>query len=127
MFSFSLPKGAALVVSAPTGGQQVFVHKGDGQFVSDLPPLVLLGMSADAEQKVEGLPVAWDSESFPHGAPTHQCTFMFDAVAASRAVEIAAAQRDPEAMALMERLADADKVHKAREAVGMVKASEVVQ
>jgi hypothetical protein len=127
VFSFSLPKGAALVVSAPTGGEQVFIHKGDGQFVSDLPPLVLLGISKDAVDNVDGLPVAWDADSFPFGAATHQCTFMFDAVAASRAVEIAAAQRDPAAVAMIERMADADKVLKDRESIGMVKAPEVVQ
>lgn len=127
MFSFSLPKGAALLVTSPTGGQLMMIHKGDGQFVSDLPPLVMLGVSAEAEQKVEGLPVAWDADTFPHGCATHQCTFLFDAVGASRAVEIAAAQRDPAAIAMLERLADADKVLKARESVGMVKAAEVVQ
>lgn len=127
MFSFSLPKGAALLVASPTGGELLIVHKGDGQFLSDLPPLVLLGVSADAEQHVDGLPVGWDGESFPVGPTPHHCTFMFDAVSASRAVEIAAAQRDPAAIAMLERLADADKVLKAREAVGMVKAAEVVQ
>lgn len=127
MFSFELPKGAALAVQSPTGGTLVMVHKGDGQFVSDLPPLVLMGVSSAAEQRVEGLPIGWDGDSFPVGGPQHQCTFQFDAVAASRAVEIAAAQRDPAAMAMLERLNEAGEVLKAREAVGMVKAPEVVQ
>ena len=127
MFSFELPEGAVLVVASPTGGNLLMVHKGDGQFVSDLPPLVLVGVSSAAEQHVEGLPVGWDGDSFPVGGTQHQCTFLFDSVSATRAVEIAAAQRDPAAMAMLERLADADKVLKARESIGMVKGPEVVQ
>jgi len=127
VFKFTLPKDAAIVVASPTGGNMLFVHKGDGEFVSDLPPLVLMGVSTSVEQHVEDLPVVWDGTSFPVGGTQHKCTFVFDTVGASKSVEAAAAAGDPAAVDMINRLADADKVLKARESIGMVKAPEVVQ
>lgn len=123
MFSFSLPKGAALHVELPTGGSAILVHEGDGQFVSAVPPLVLVGMDPTTEQHVTGLPVAWDSSRFKLDGEAKACVFEFDAAGAQKAVEDCAALGDQSAIAMLERIKSAEKQLELQQKVGLAPAA----
>lgn len=61
-------------------------------------------------------------------AELHAALFVFDAQGAARAVEAAAVAGDMKALAVVDRMADAEKMLAAREKIGMVvPASGVVQ
>jgi hypothetical protein len=125
MFAFDLPRHAAIKVELPTGGEAIMIHVGGGRFVTNMPPLVLAGVSAVEGEEVTGLPMDWDSGALPHDL--HSAFFAFDTIGAARAVEVAAAAGDVSAQGVLTRMRDAEKMLAAREAVGMVKAPEVVQ
>jgi len=122
MFKFTLPKGAALHVDLPTGGSAIFVHDGDGKFLSTVPPLVLVGMDRDTEQHVSGLPVEWDSSKFQLSGDAKACVFEFDAASAQQAVETAAAAGDASAATMLERIKAAEKQLDLQRKVGLVPA-----
>lgn len=126
MFKIDLPKMAVINVALPTGGMAAFVHLGEGRFLSGLPPVMLAGVSLEAESTHEGLPVEWDGTVFPAGCEAHPVAFVFDAVGAQRAVEDAAAAGDPAAVAMMEQLRAAEAQLAAQVAVGMVPADAEV-
>lgn len=132
MFSFDLPTNAAIRVELPTGGAAIMIHLGGGRFATNLPPLALAGVSTvKGGEPVTGLPVTdlpvtWDSGALP--AELHATLFVFDAQGAARSVEAAAVAGDANAKAVVDRMADAEKMLTAREKVGMVvPASGVVQ
>lgn len=127
MFCLDLPTNAAIRVELPTGGAAIMIHLGGGRFATNLPPLALAGVSAVKDgAPVTDLPVTWDSGALP--AELHSTVFVFDAQGAARAVEAAAAAGDANAKAVVDRMADAEKMLDAREKVGMVvPASGVVQ
>jgi hypothetical protein len=125
MFSFDLPKSAALMVALPTGGHAIFVHVGGGRFVSKVPPIVLAGVAREPSAQVEGLPVAWDGETLPGDAEAHPTAFVFDVGSAQAAVERAAAGGDKYAQLVLDELQAAQKTLDAREALG-IKDSEPV-
>lgn len=126
MFCLDLPTNAAIRVELPTGGAAIMIHLGGGRFATNLPPLVLAGVSDVKDgAPVTGLPVTWDS-ALPD--ELHAALFVFDAQGAARAVEAAAVAGDMKALAVVDRMADAEKMLAAREKVGMVvPASGVVQ
>lgn len=123
MFSFSLPRFAALVVSLPTGGQTLMLHVGDGKFVSKVPPIVLAGVSPEPMAQVEGLPVGWDGTTLPGNVEAHPTAFVFDVAAAQSAVEAAAASGDTYAQMVMAELRAAEQVLDARTALGVMDAA----
>ena len=127
MFCLDLPINAAIRVELPTGGTAIMIHLGGGRFATNLPPLALAGVSEVKDgAPVTDLPVTWDSGALP--AELHAALFVFDAQGAARAVEAAAAAGDANAKAVVDRMADAEKMLAAREKVGMVvPASGVVQ
>lgn len=127
MFCLDLPTNAAIRVELPTGGAAIMIHLGGGRFATNLPPLVLAGVSVVKDgPPVTDLPVTWDSGALP--AELHSTVFAFDALGAARAVEAAAVAGDMKALAVVDRMADAEKMLSAREKVGMVvPASGVVQ
>ena len=127
MFCLDLPTNAAINVELPTGGAAIMIHLGGGRFATNLPPLVLAGVSEVKDgAPVTDLPVTWDSGALP--AELHAALFVFDAQGAARSVEAAAAAGDANAKAVVDRMADAEKMLAAREKVGMVvPASGVVQ
>lgn len=118
MFAFNLPKHAAIKVELPTGGSAIMIHVGDGRFVTNMPPLVLAGVSVVEGEEVAGLPIDWASDALP--ADLHSTFFAFDAAGAARAVEAAAAAGDVKAREVLDRLAEAEKMLAARERLGMV-------
>lgn len=125
MFCLDLPTNAAIRVELPTGGAAIMIHLGGGRFATNLPPLVLAGVSDVKDgAPVTGLPVTWDS-ALPD--ELHGTLFVFDVQGAARAVEAAAVAGDMNAKAVVDRMADAEKMLAAREKVGMVPASGVVQ
>lgn len=127
MFAFNLPERAAIKVELPTGGAAIMIHLGGGRFATNLPPMALAGVSeVKGGAPVTDLPVTWDSGALP--AELHATLFVFDAQGAARSVEAAAAAGDANAKAVVDRMADAEKMLAAREKVGMVvPASGVVQ
>lgn len=127
MFCLDLPTNAAIRVELPTGGAAIMIHLGGGRFATNLPPLALAGVSAVKDgAPVTDLPVTWDSGARP--AELHATLFVFDAQGAARSVEAAAVAGDANAKAVVDRMADAEKMLTAREKVGMVvPASGVVQ
>lgn len=127
MFCLDLPINAAIRVELPTGGAAIMIHLGGGRFATNLPPLALAGVSEVKDgAPVTDLPVTWDSGALP--AKLHAVLFVFDAQGAARAVEAAAVAGDMKALAVVDRMADAEKMLTAREKVGMVvPASGVVQ
>lgn len=120
MFSFSLPKFAALMVSFPTGGHSLLVHVGEGRFVSKVPPIVLAGVSPAPMDQVEGLPVSWDGETIKGDAQAHPMAFVFDVGSAQKAVEDAAAAGDTYARLVMDELEAAQRALDARAALGVM-------
>ena len=126
MFKIDLPKMAVLNVALPTGGMAAFVHLGEGRFLSGLPPVMLAGVSLEAEATHEGLPVEWDGSVFPAGCEAHPVAFVFDALGAQRSVEAAAAAGDLGAAAMLEQIHAAEKQLAAQVAVGMVPADAEV-
>lgn len=128
MFSFHLPKFAALKVELPTGGEAVMIHVGDGRFVSNLPPLVLAGVDPNIEGvEVRDLPITWDGETLPGHKNVHPALFAFDARGAAEAVEKAAAGGDTFALQVMERLNQAEKMLDARSLLADPEAAADVQ
>lgn len=127
MFCLDLPINAAIRVELPTGGAAIMIHLGGGRFATNLPPLALAGVSTvKGGEPVTDLPVTWDSGALP--AELHATLFVFDAQGAARSVEAAAVAGDANAKAVVDRMADAEKMLTAREKVGMVvPASGVVQ
>lgn len=127
MFCLDLPINAAIRVELPTGGAAIMIHLGGGRFATNLPPLALAGVSTvKGGEPVTGLPVTWDSGALP--AELHAALFVFGAQGAARAVEAAAVAGDMKALAVVDRMADAEKMLAAREKIGMVvPASGVVQ
>lgn len=127
MFCLDLPTNAAIRVELPTGGAAIMIHLGGGRFATNLPPLALAGVSEVKDgAPVTDLPVTWDSGALP--AKLHATLFVFDAQGAARSVEAAAVAGDANAKAVVDRMADAEKMLTAREKVGMVvPASGVVQ
>ena len=127
MFCLDLPTNAAINVELPTGGAAIMIHLGGGRFATNLPPLALAGVSEVKDgAPVTDLPVTWDSGALP--AELHAALFVFDAQGAARSVEAAAVAGDMKALAVVDRMADAEKMLAAREKVGMVApASGVVQ
>lgn len=132
MFCLDLPINAAIRVELPTGGAAIMIHLGGGRFATNLPPLALAGVSEVkdgapvTDLPVTDLPVTWDSGALP--AELHAVLFVFDAQGAARAVEAAAVAGDMKALAVVDRMADAEKMLAAREKIGMVvPASGVVQ
>lgn len=127
MFCLDLPTNAAIRVELPTGGAAIMIHLGGGRFATNLPPLALAGVSEVKDgAPVTDLPVTWDSGALP--AELHATLFVFDAQGAARSVEAAAVAGDANAKAVVDRMADAEKMLTAREKVGMVvPASGVVQ
>lgn len=122
MFTFDLPKHAAIKVELPTGGDAVMIHLGEGRFVSNVPPLVLAGVSVVADTEVTGLQVGWDSGALPPNV--HSAIFVFDVAGAAVAVETAAAGGDVKAIEVVNKMRDAEKMLAAQVAVGMVPAAE---
>lgn len=114
MFSFDLPKHAAIKVNLPTGGDAVMIHLGGGRFVSNIPPLVLVAVSAVKDEGIKDVPLVWDSKCLP--ADLHHITFDFDLVGAQRSLEAAAAAGDELAREVMGKLTAADAMLEANEA-----------
>lgn len=125
MFAFNMPRFAAINVRLSTGCEAIMIHVGDGRFVTNIPPLILSGVSSVEGEVTSDLPVTWDSGALP--VEFHSATFVFDAKGAAHAVEAAAAAGDADAKSVMGSLADAEKMLAAREKVGMVPASGWVQ
>lgn len=121
MFKFDLPKNAVLRVDLPTGGTAIMAHVGGGQFVSNIPPLALAGISAVAGEEVSGLPLVWDSSLLP--ADAHHAVFGFDTAMAEKSLEDAAAAGDARAKAVLDQVIEAEKQLQAQIAVGMVPAA----
>lgn len=125
MFSFDLPKFAALQVSLPTGGGAIMVHVGGGRFISKVPPIALAGLvpAAEPAQNVEGLPVAWDGATLPGDGESAPVYFAFDVASAQRSVEEAAAAGDTFAKAILTELDAAQRTLDARAKLGVMDAA----
>lgn len=113
MFKFDLPKWALLPVVTPEGSTHVMVHVGNGQFVSQLPPVAINTCQPLDEPEPEGLaPVTWDSGVLD--AEVRVSRAMFDAAGAAEALRKAADSGDVTAITTQARLkaaaADADLV-----------------
>jgi hypothetical protein len=117
MFSFKLPRGAALSVSLPTGGAASFVHVGDGRFVSSVPPIQIDGVRPEGEGGEDMLPVTWDAEFLPAGTSVQAVKFGFDVPGAAGAVEAAAAAGDPHAQHIVGLMKQAEDMIAARAAL----------
>jgi hypothetical protein len=122
MFTFELPKHAAIKVELPTGGDAIMIHLGDGRFGSNMPPLVLAGVSVVADTEVTGLQVGWDSGALP--PDVYSAIFAFDVAGAAAAVESAAAAGDVKAVEVVGKMREAEQMLAAQIAVGMVKDPE---
>lgn len=120
MFSYYLPKFAALHVNLPTGGSAILVHKGDGCFVSKVPPIAFAGVSPEPAETVEGLPVGWDGSTLKGDGQAHAVSFVFDVAGAQAAVEAAAAEGDTYAQAVVNELVQVEKMLQARAALGVM-------
>lgn len=107
MFAFDLPKHSMIKVELPTGGEVLMIHLGFGRFVSNLPPLVLVGVSPVENEQVAQLPVVWDSEAIKLDG-LHHALFGFDHVGCANSVERAAAAGDERALEMLEKLREAD-------------------
>lgn len=114
MFSFDLPKHAAIKVELPTGGEAVMIHLGGGRFVSNVPPLVLVAVSEVQGEAIDDVALTWDSKCLP--ADVHHTTFGFDLVGAQRSLEAAAAAGDERAREVMGKLTAAEAMLEADEA-----------
>ena len=114
MFSFDLPMYAAMKVQLPTGGDAMMIHLGAGRFVSNVPPLVLVAVTADPGQGIKDVALTWDSKCLP--ADVHHTTFGFDLVGAQRSLEAAAAAGDELAREVMSKLTAAEAMLEADEA-----------
>ena len=126
MFSFDLPKDAALVVSLPTGATTVFVHIGGGRFLSKIPPIALAGVRAGAGDfaEVEGPELGWDGVTLPGDAPTHPVAIRFAAAPAMDAVKAAGERGDTYALAVLAEIAAVTRILEAREGLaGMLSAT----
>ena len=124
MFSFDLPLHAAVKVELPTGGSAIMVHVGGGRFISNIPPLVLAGVSTVAGVEEHGLPVAWDSQTL--AGNVHSALFAFDTAGAAKAVQDAAAAGDEVAREMLRKMEEAEAMLAAQKAVGLVKDPEAV-
>lgn len=102
MFAFDLPKFASMSVALPTGGSAIFVHVGEGRFISNVPPIAMAGISAVKDEVVTGVPLGWDSDALP--VVSHGATFVFDIAGAATAVEEAAGKGDTKAREIMDLL-----------------------
>lgn len=114
MFSFDLPKHAAIKVQLPTGGDAVMIHLGGGRFVANVPPLVLVAVSAVKDEGIKDVALTWDSKCLP--AELHHTTFGFDLVGAQRSLEAAAAAGDERAREVIGKLTAAEAMLEADEA-----------
>lgn len=120
MFSFALPKFAALQVSLPTGGVALFVHMGEGRFLSKVPPIVLAGVTPVESDQTEGLPVGWDASELAGDKPAFPTAFVYDVGGAQKAVEDAAAGGDTFARLILDELEAAQRALDARAALGVM-------
>lgn len=103
MFKFKIPAGAMLRVQLPTGGEQLMMHMGEGEFVSEIPPLMLNLLSTTLEDAPEVQPVSWDSSMYGKAAVPMMARY--DAVMAMDAVKAAAEGGDELAVAMLEKIA----------------------
>lgn len=113
MFKFNLPKWAFLDVTLPTGAVQRMLHIGDGEFISELPPVMVDGlvpdsvvMDAAAVHTLQG--VQWDSAIIPWRSQVRGLRWVYDAPAAMQALREAEAKGDQSAITLLQRLKQAE-------------------
>lgn len=118
MFKFTLPKFAAFEAVQPNGGNLLFIHLGEGKFISQIPPLMSGGVAPEAEvvDTDPAITFEWDSETFQ---TSKAVMFMYDAKGALALVEAAAAAGDKSAINMLGEFDRASKIIEAREAVGM--------
>lgn len=109
MFSFALPKFAALHVNLPTGGSTLLVHAGDGRFLSKVPPIILAGVAPGEQQDMPTQPMGWDGDTLPGDGQANPVVFAFDVKTAAAAVEAAAAAGDTFAQAVVAEMQAAER------------------
>lgn len=121
MFSFDLPRFAALQVQFPTGGGSLLVHVGGGRFISKVPPIVLAGVmpAGEVAQNQEQLPVTWDGTTLPGDADAQPVFMAFDVASAQHSVEAAAQAGDTFARAVLDEIAQAQKTIDAQTALAL--------
>ena len=108
MFKFNLPKWSAIDVPQPSGATLRMIHVGNGEFVSELPPLALNGVSPANEDESPRLhPVSWDSAHIGPRTALKSETFVFDSPKAMLALHEAADRGDEAAIVLIQRLLQA--------------------
>ncbi|WP_441280594.1 hypothetical protein [Tardiphaga sp. 862_B3_N1_1] len=113
MFKFNLPKWAFLDVTLPTGAVSRLLHIGDGEFVSELPPVMVEGLvptsvEIDAAAVHTVQPVQWDSTIIPWRSQVQGLRWVYDAPAAMQALLAAEAKGDQAAITLLQRLKQAE-------------------
>lgn len=113
MFKFNLPKWAFLDVTLPTGAVSRMLHIGDGQFVSEIPPVMVDGMVPDNivmdAAAVHTLqPVQWDSSIIPWRSQVRGIRWVYDAPTAMQTLRDAEAKGDQAAITLLQRLKQAE-------------------
>lgn len=110
MFKFTLPKWAFIDTVAPSGAVQRMFHVGDGNFVSEIPPLILEGSVPSGEAVEAGpLPLAWDGRTFGDDrAGVLRAVFVFDARSGMDALQAAADAGDVTAITTLQRIKNLD-------------------
>lgn len=108
MFKFNLPKWAMIDVQLPTGAVQRMIHIGNGEFLSEIPPIAVHGLAPAGEIEHDAVqPVTWDSTI--NGRTTLQAgVLMFDVRGAMAALQEAEARGDVAAISLLQRLRQAE-------------------
>lgn len=116
MFKFDLPAHAVIDVTLPTGAVARLLHLGNGQFVSEVPPIALALLAPGLpplEQNPAPVPMVWLRDNAKQ-AYTQPGIIMFDVQGAMQSVAKAEADGDVGAITLMQRLkhaqAEADQL-----------------
>lgn len=119
MFKFNFPKWAYVEFKAATGAVMRMIHIGNGEFISEVPPIMIDGVapvSADVSQASEVQAITWDGTIMDGRTPVNALRFVFDAPSAMAALRAAADRGEVPAIAMLQRFQQAQAQVEAAEA-----------